>query len=159
MLGFYTLVGSQFADHLANEINTGLHYVKTHITTLQYLCSWLKCDFKKAISPFGANKLKCRVEVAHDLHRRFYTRGIFQLKPLFDTITFATYVSRDYVIIMYIYLAHHEEKSRKLKHKDDNRGPVSLLSVFFPISEYSYKLIRFLPISMIKFDNETGKYF
>ena len=60
------------------------------------------------------------MEVAHDLHRRFYTRGIFQLKPLFDTITFATYVSRDYVIIMYIYLAHHEEKSRKLKHKDDD---------------------------------------
>ena len=90
------------------------------LTTLQYLCSWLKWVFKKAISPFGANKLKCRVEVAHDLHRQFYTRGIFQLKPLFDTITFATYVSRDYVIIMYIYLAHHEEKSRKLKHKDDD---------------------------------------
>ena len=59
------------------------------------------------------------MEVAHDLHRRFYTRGIFQLKPLFDTVTFATYVSKDYVIIMYIYLAH-EEKSRKLKHKDDD---------------------------------------
>ena len=120
MLGFYTLVGSQFASHLANEINTGLACTMLILTTLQNSCFWFKYDFKKAISPFGANKLKCRVEVAHDLHRRFYTRGIFQLKPLFDTITFATYVSRDYVIIMYIYLAHHEEKSRKLKHKDDD---------------------------------------